>query len=575
MGGALGAPAAARAAFGGPADVIVTARTIHTADPFFTRAQAFAVRGGRFVYVGSLHGARALRGPRTQLLDFGNATILPGLIDAHLHLTGVGLDRQQIDLYRMTTYESIIARIAAAAHASSDPWIFGHGWDQNLWPGRAFPVAAPLSVAVPDRPVLLERVDGHAILVNAKAMQLARITRETREPPGGRIVRDGNGDPTGVFIDNAMELIYAVVPAPSHAQLVRAATTAMRECNRWGLTTIAEPGTHAAWLDAHTELLRAGRATVRNYAMLSDDASLYETYLHSGRIEAEYGGRRWIRTIKLFADGALGSRGAALLAPYSDDSSNNGLLRLTQQHVEDVTQRALRAGFQVCTHAIGDRGNRLVLDAYEAALQAVPVRDHRLRVEHAQVLSPQDIPRFARLGVIPSMQATHATSDMPWAQDRLGPERIRGAYAWRSLLKTGTFIPNGTDAPVEPVSTLRTFHAAITRQNEKNEPPGGWYPDQCMTREETLLSMTLWAARANFQERVLGSIAPGKYGDFVVMDRDWMRVPPEEIMQTKILGSFLGGTPVYDAKLHGETSLAPQRSRREHACCAIPRWAMG
>jgi hypothetical protein len=269
----------------------------------------------------------------------------------------------------------------------------------------------------------------------------------------------------------------------------------------------------------------------------------------------------------MYADGALGSRGAALLSPYSDDPQNVGLLVTKGAHIQAVCERALAAGFQTCVHAIGDRGNRIVLDAYEAALKNVPKRDHRSRVEHAQVLEFGDIPRFARLGVIPSMQTTHQISDMGWAQARLGPQRVLGAYAWRSLLDTGVIVANGTDAPVEPVSTLRTFHAAITRQNEANLPPGGWYPDQRMSRDEALKSMTIWAAHANFQETVLGSITTGKYADFVVMDRDWMTVAPEAIVETRILATYLGGKSVYDASTHGVSTTPRRAKRRRGACC--------
>ena len=273
------------------------------------------------------------------------------------------------------------------------------------------------------------------------------------------------------------------------------------------------------------------------------------------------------RAVKLYVDGALGSRGAALLAPYSDDPGNTGLLRATQARVQDVCERALRAGFQVCTHAIGDRGNRIVLDAYEAALRTTGARDHRLRIEHAQVLAAQDIPRFAKLGIIPSMQTTHQISDMGWAQARLGPERVQGAYAWRSLLDTGAIIANGTDAPVEAVNSLRTFHSAIARQNELNQPPGGWYPRQRMTREEALKSMTMWAARASFLEGAVGSIEPGKYADFVVLDRDPMRVAPEEIMATRVLATFSSGEAVYEAPLTAAAAELRGRGRRIGTCC--------
>jgi predicted amidohydrolase YtcJ len=564
-----GTPAASRAATSGKsaADLIVTGATIHTVDDAYVAPRAFSVRDGRFVYVGSIDGAMTLRGPNTLVLDLSGRTVLPGLIDAHLHLMGVGLDLVEVDLYKLRSYDEVVARTLAFARKSPDPWILGDGWDQNLWPGKTFPTHGALSAALPDRPVALSRVDGHAVLANAKAMQLAGVSASTPDPAGGQIVRDAGGNPTGVFLDGAQALIYGKVPPPTRAQLVRAARGAIAECNRWGLTTVAEPGTDDAQLAAYAQLLDANDFTLRAYTMLRDQPALIDEHLQSGPVDAAYDGRLWVRAIKLYADGALGSRGAALLAPYSDDPGNSGIVVSSGAHMQAVTERALRAGFQVCVHAIGDRGNRIALDAYEGALRAVPSTDPRLRVEHAQILSDADIPRFAKLGVIPSMQTTHQISDMAWAQARLGPERILGAYAWRSLLDSGVIIANGTDAPVESVNTLRTFHAAIARQNEANLPPGGWYANQRMTREEALKSMTIWAAHANFQERVLGSITPGKYADFVVMDRDWMSVPAEDIMATRIIGTYLGGKSVYDGS-HGVA--LERRPHRHKTCCAPP-----
>jgi len=552
----------------GDADLIVTAATIHTADPQTPRAHAFAVRDGHFVYVGSREGVRAYRGARTKSLDLGEATVLPGLIDAHLHFTHVGLALHEVDLVHVASYGEVVRRTVVFAAASPDAWIVGDGWDQNLWPDKAFPTHAALRAAIPDRPVVLSRIDGHALLANAKAMALAGVGAATADPSGGRILRDEHGAPTGVFVDNAMALIRRAIPPATHEQLVRAAVASLAECHRWGLTAIGDPGVDQAQLDAYAELVRAGRYTLRNHAMLagSDDA-LTARYLQRGPQPLADDGRLAIRAIKLYADGALGSRGAALLAPYDDDPGNTGLLLTPQARIQDVATRALRAGFQVCTHAIGDRGNRIVLDAYEAALGAVPTNDHRFRVEHAQVLSPDDIPRFARLGIVPSMQTTHQISDMGWAAARLGPRRVLGAYAWRSLLDTGVTIANGTDAPVEVVDTRRTFHAAIARQNEANQPPGGWYPHQVMTRAEALASMTVWAARANFMEHVAGSISTGKYADFAVLDRDWMRIVPDEVMATRFLATYSAGRQVYQAPLSTAELRSFRPRRRGGSCC--------
>jgi predicted amidohydrolase YtcJ len=363
-----------------------------------------------------------------------------------------------------------------------------------------------------------------------------------------------SGSPSGVFIDNAEELIGRAIPAATRAETRTAILAAIDECNRWGLTGIHDPGEDAETIAIYEELAKAGNYNLRNYVMLSDPgeptspAALNNPYLRRGPQSALYDGHLWIRAIKLYADGALGSRGAALLAPYSDDPTNSGLLLSPPGHIRAWAETGLRRGFQVNVHAIGDRGNRIVLDAFDSALRTVPKADHRFRIEHVQVLSPQDIPRFARLGVIPSMQATHQTSDMRWAEARIGPERIRGAYAWRSLLSTGVVIPNGTDFPVEEVNPLLTFHAAVTRQDPTNSPAGGWYPEQKMTREEALQSMTIWPAYAGFQESMLGSLTPGKYADFVVLDRDIMRVPDTEILSTRVISTWIGGKHVYEAK---------------------------
>ncbi len=569
---AIGSPMLARAAQAtdAPADLIVSAHTIHTVETANPSASAFAVRDGSFVYVGSLEGALAMRGSKTEVVDFGNATILPGLIDAHMHLTAVGQALHEVDLYHVMSFDEIVRRTVAFAKTSPDNWIIGAGWDQNLWPGKTFPTHEALSAAIPNRPVLLHRVDGHAILVNAEAMRIARVTRATPDPVGGRILRDASGNPTGVFIDNATEQIYAAVPAPSHEQLVRWARAACTEANRFGVTAIGEANTSGAALAAFEELARMSQLPLRLHTMLADDPELIATHLAKGPVHGAHDGRISVRAIKMFSDGALGSRGAALLQPYSDDPANSGLLLTTQAHITDVATRALAHGFQTSVHAIGDRGNRIVLDAYEAALRTVSPYDYRLRIEHAQVLSPQDIPRFKALGIIPSMQTTHQISDMGWAGDRLGPERVKGAYAWRSLLDTGVIIANGTDAPVEPVNSLRTFHSAISRQNSENLPAGGWYPAQCMHRDEALRSMTIWAAHANFSENAIGSIAPGKYADFVVMDQDWMKAAPESIMRTRIQATYSSGSKVYDGTLDTANGhpTRPQRYARGISTCS-------
>lgn len=534
-----------------PADLIVTDGTIYTVDERRPAAHAFAIRGGRFVAVGSVTEVMALRGPHTRVLDLYGATVVPGLADAHGHLLELGRSLSEVDLVGAPSYDTVVARTAArAAHAPAGTWVLGHGWDQNRWAVKQFPTHEALSRAVPDHPVVLTRIDGHALLANARAMALAGITARTPDPAGGRIVRDAAGNPTGVFVDNAQGLIDRAIPAPTHAQLVQALDAAVQDVHRWGLVSVHDPGEPRRVIDVMEEEGRAGRLGLRIYALIADDPAAIAHYFAIGPRAALYDGHLWVRAIKLYADGALGSRGAALLSPYSDDPGNTGLLVSTEAHLEQVSEAALRHGFQVATHAIGDRGNRNALDAYETALRRVPRADHRFRVEHAQVLDPADIPRFAQLGVIPSMQTSHQTSDMRWAQDRLGPSRVRGAYAWRSLLATGVVIPNGTDFPVEHVNPFITFHSAVTREDAANWPTGGWYPEQRMTRAEALRSMTIWPAYAAFQEDVMGSITPGKYGDFTVLDQDIMTVPARRILHTHVLATYIGGRAVYQAPAH-------------------------
>jgi predicted amidohydrolase YtcJ/DNA-binding transcriptional ArsR family regulator len=538
-----------------PADLIVTGGHIYTVDDSRPAAQAFAVRDGVFTFVGSASEAMALRGPRTQIVDLHGATVLPGLADAHGHLSGLGEFLREADLVGSLSYEEVIARTVRHADSAGKPakgeWVLGRGWDQNRWATKQFPTSDALTRAFPDNPAVLTRIDGHALLANARAMQAAGVTAATKDPVGGRIVRDASGNPTGVFVDNAKGLIERAIPEPTPAQRQQQLEAAIAECNRWGLVSVHDPGEPRRIIDVMEAMAHDGRFGLRGYILISDDSADIAHYYAIGPRSELYGGHLWIRSIKLYADGALGSRGAALLSPYSDDPGNTGLLVSTEAHLQSVATAALRHGFQVATHAIGDRGNRNVLDAYEAALKAVPTADHRFRVEHAQILDPADIPRFAQLGVIPSMQSSHQTSDMRWAEDRLGPSRIRGAYAWRSLLNTGVIVPNGTDFPVEHVNPLITFHSAVTRADSTGWPAGGWFPEQRMTREEALRSMTIWPAYAGFQEHVMGSITPGKYADFTVLDRDIMTIPADDILKTHVAFTYIGGQIVYAREVTG------------------------
>lgn len=528
------------------ADLVLTNARIYTSDDTRPVAQAMAIRGGRIAFVGSERGALALAGPRTERLDLGGKTVIAGIVDAHAHLLGLGQALRTVDLVGTRSYNEIVAKVAERARTlPPGTWIRGRGWDQNDWADTRFPTHQALSRAVPNHPVYLTRVDGHAALVNAKALELAGVTAATLDPDGGRLIRDASGAPTGVLVDNAQGLVGRAIPAAPRAELREQTLLAIAEANRWGLTGIHDAGVGREGIEVYQELAREGRYNLRNYVMVRAEDSVLDAYMRAGPQLGLFDGRLWIRSIKLVADGALGSRGAALLEPYSDDPGNTGLITTTPERVKSVAVRALRAGFQVNVHAIGDRANRMVLDQFEAALREVPVADHRFRIEHAQILSYQDIPRFAELDVIPSMQGSHQTSDMYWVPARLGWARAQESYVWRSLLKTGVVIPNGSDTPVESPNPLISFKAFVTRQDADGFPAGGWFPAERTTRQEALLSITLWPAFAAFMERESGSLTPGKYADFVVLDQDIMTVDENDILKTNVVMTVLGGKTVY------------------------------
>jgi predicted amidohydrolase YtcJ len=541
-------PGHARAA--GPADLVLRNGVVHTVDARRPRAEAVAVRGSRIVAVGSSAEVAALVGPRTRVLDLRGRTVVPGFDDSHAHLLGIGFARLDVDLTGTRSWAEVVERVAAAvAGRRPGEWVRGRGWHEGKWatpaPGsvRGFPTHEALSAVSPDNPVVLDRADGHAVLANAKAMALEGITRETKAPTGGEIIRAASGEPTGVFVDNAERIVAP--PERSPDEVRRALELAMDECLAKGVTSLTDAGAGTDVLALYREAAAAGKLRTRLYAM----AAGLPTMRALGRPELGLGGGMLtIRAAKLYADGALGSRGALLLEPYADDPGNSGLLVTPPGEILEAARFALAHGFQVATHAIGDRANRIVLDAYETAFRENPAaKDPRFRIEHAQILDAADIPRFGRLGVLAAMQGIHCPSDRPWAPQRLGEARVKeGAYAWRNLLDAGARIANGTDAPVEDVSPIQNFHATVTRQDAGGLPPSGFDPDQKLTRAEALRTMTLDAAYASFAEDEKGSIEVGKRADLVVLSQDILAVPDDALMRTEVLVTIVDGKVLHE-----------------------------
>ncbi len=521
------------------ADLVVKNAKIYTVDAKNPRATAIAVRNGKIAAVGN--DLKALEGPKTRILDAKGATIVPGLIDSHGHLEGLGSSLEILDLRGVTSGAEIAAKVkAAAAKAAPGEWIVGRGWDQNLWVTKQFPTTDALTQAAPKNPVALTRIDGHATWANRAALDAADINQNTKDPAGGRIIRDAQGKPAGVLVDTAQNLVRRKIPAASPEQVHRQLARALEECARLGLTSVHDAGVGNAEIAAYHSLLAEGKMPIRVYAMLANEPALVATWLARG---PEIGDFLTIRSIKAYADGALGSRGAALLSPYADEKSASGLMITGKDAIENVAVKAAARGFQVNTHAIGDRGNHETLDAYAAALKGP--NDKRFRVEHAQVIAPEDFVKFQKYSIIASMQPTHATSDMAWAGDRLGPERVKGAYAWQTLIKLGVHLASGSDFPVELANPLDGFYAAITRQDKQGHPAGGWFPDQRLTREEALRSFTLEGAYAAFEEATKGSLEAGKLADFVMLSADIMAIPAPEILRTHVTLTVVGGKIVH------------------------------
>ncbi|MEO5829572.1 MAG: amidohydrolase [Rhodanobacter sp.] len=511
--------------------------------------QALLVDQGKVVATGTTADL-AKRAGDARVIDGHGRTLLPGLIDAHGHVLELGYALNSVDLSSTKSLAEALAFVKAyaAAHPQAK-WIRGGGWNQEIWKLGRFPTAKELDVVVSDRPVWLSRIDGHAAWANTAAIKLAGVTKATKDPSGGRIERDAEGNPSGVFVDGAGDLINAVAPPLTTQDRVAALDTALAAMASVGLTGVSDAGIDLENYQLYRQYAEAHQLTARIYAMIRDTGDSFDAISRDGPLIGYGNDFLTVRSVKLFADGALGSRGAAMLKPYSDDPHNSGLLFMPPAVMTAKIEKAFGKGYQVGIHAIGDRANREVLDSYAAAYKTHPEAIAlRNRVEHAQIVSLQDIPRFVTLQLIASMQPTHATSDMNMAEHRVGHERIKGAYAWHRFLKQGTVIAAGSDFPVESPNPFYGLYSAVTREDHQGQPKGGWHPQQDLTLTEALRAFTLDAAYAEHAEKTLGTLEPGKWADFILVDHDVMKDASSKLWNTRVLQTWVGGKQVYAAR---------------------------
>jgi len=513
-------------------DMVVVNANIYTVNGDFSKAEAFAVHQGKFVAVGTSEEIRKTY-TANQIVDADGRTITPGLIDAHCHFYGLGLKQQEVDLVGTKSFEEVLQRVQQFQKENPKDFITGDGWDQNDWEVKEFPTKKELDELYPDIPVVLERVDGHAYLANQAALDKAGIKWNTKVA-GGEIVKNQYGN-TGVLIDNPMRLIDAVTPEPSLEAQVQALKDAERICMNYGLTTVNDAGLNRSTIELIDSLQQIGELSIRVYAMVSNTPENLEHYLYQGPVKTE---RLNVRSVKVYGDGALGSRGATLKKPYTDKWGHYGAMVTPIAEIEDLARRIAISEYQMNTHAIGDSANAVVLRTYEKALQGK--KDRRWKIEHAQVIDSIDFDYFKN-GVIPSVQPTHATSDMYWAEERLGEERVKGAYAYKKLLNKAGKVALGTDFPVEQVSPFLTFYAAVTRKDLHAYPKDGFQKQDALTREEALRGMTIWAAYSNFEENEKGSIEAGKFADFTIYDKDLMTVPNKELPTIRAEQTYIAG----------------------------------
>lgn len=520
------------------ADLIVYNGTVYTVNDNFDKAEAFAVKDGKILAVGTTEEIRN-KYKATEELDAQGKAIYPGFNDAHAHFYRYGLSLQSADLVDTDSFKEVVQRVTEqrAKYPDTD-WITGRGWDQNDWAVKEFPTKDTLDALFPDTPVILTRIDGHAAIVNQKALDLAGITPATKMVGG--LVEVEKGKMTGILIDNAIDLVTAKIPEPDEEEQRQALINAQKNCFAVGLTSLADAGLDKSTADLMDAMHKSGDLQMRVYVMLNPTKPNLDYYLKNGIYKTD---RLNVRSFKIYGDGALGSRGAALLKPYNDKAGHYGFLLATEQEFRDIAAQLAKSDFQMNTHAIGDSTNRLLLDIYGEVLGGK--NDKRWRIEHSQIVSPDDMAKFGQYNIVPSVQPTHATSDMYWAGDRLGNVRIKHAYPFKELLQQNNWIPLGSDFPVEHINPLYTFHASVARQDAKNWPDGGFQMENALTREEALRGMTIWAAKAAFEENEKGTIEAGKFADFVILEDDLMTVAPEKMRNLQVLYTYVNGTQVY------------------------------
>lgn len=519
------------------ADLIVFNGHIYTVDSSFSRADAMVIRDGKIIATGSQDSLENIYSCKERV-DANGQFIYPGFIDAHAHFVGYAQSLQRVNLEGTTSWAEAMDRIRSFAATHTNGWLLGRGWDQNDWANKEFPDNSQLNKLFPDRPVLLVRIDGHAALANQQALNLAGVS--AGQTIAGGEIEVKNRKLTGILVDNAVDLVSNKIPSEDKNSLKQALMTAEKNCFAVGLTTLDDCGLDASTMEAIRALQDEGSLQMRMYIMLSDAPDNFNWLIKNGTVATD---RLTVRAIKVYADGALGSRGACLLKPYHDKPGWSGFLLSSQQHFDSVAALIHQHGWQMCTHAIGDSGNRTILRIYAKYLQGK--NDLRWRIEHAQVVAPEDVVLFGDNNVIPSVQPTHATSDMYWAGDRLGEERLKSAYAYQQLLAQNGWLPLGTDFPVEDISPFKTFYAAVVRKDAKGWPGNGFQTENALTREQALRGMTIWAARANFEETKKGSLEKGKWADFVLLDKDLMTTPPEQLLGIRVSKTFIAGKMVY------------------------------